>query len=142
MLQSVQIRDCMQHNPPHVFADASIYDAIDQIIARQVSGLCVIDHEHNLVGMLSEVDCLRAILSATYNKTEAGNVREYMTDAVEVADGGEDIVDVASRMLKHHRRRIPVVEGQKLVGQITCRQILNAVRGFMARKHTMDDTTY
>lgn len=140
MLQSVEIRDCMQHKPPHVSADSNVYDAINQILTHQVSGLCVVDEHGNLVGVLSEVDCLRAILSATYNETEAGSVREYMTTQVEVADGSEDIIDVASRMLKHHRRRIPVVEGNRLVGQITCRQVLNAVKGFVARQHAPDDT--
>lgn len=145
MLQSIQIRHCMQHQPPHVRDDNNVYEAIDQIISQQISGLCVVDHSGKLVGVLSELDCLRAILSATYNESAVGNVREHMSTELEVADISEDIVDVASRMLKNNRRRLPVVEDGRLVGQITCRQILNAVKAFVDRQHVqhvMDDTAY
>lgn len=142
MLQSIEIRNCMQHQPPQVKEDSNVYEAIEQIIAHQVSGLCVVNHSGQLVGVLSELDCLRAILSATYNESAVGTVHHYMTTEVEVADIGEDIVDVASRMLKENRRRLPVVENGRLVGQITCRQILNAVKAFVARQRVMDDTAY
>ena len=42
----------------------------------------------------------------------------------------EDIVDVAQEMLKRRYRRCPVVQDGKLVGQITCRQLLRAVEKF------------
>jgi CBS domain-containing protein len=47
-----------------------------------------------------------------------------------VAHPDEDIVDVAQDMLRKNKRRRPVVENGKLVGQITCRQVLNAVMKF------------
>ena len=142
MLQSIKIRNCMQHQPPQVTEDSNVYEAIEKIISHQISGLCVVDGGGKLVGVLSALDCLRAILSATYNESAVGPVRHHMNAEVEVADIGEDIVDVASRMLKNHRRRLPVVEEGHLVGQITCRQILNAVKNFVARQRAMDDITY
>ena len=42
----------------------------------------------------------------------------------------EDIVDVAQDMLLKNKRRRPVVENGKLIGQITCRQLLSAVKKF------------
>lgn len=142
MLQSIEIRNCMQHQPPQVKEDSNVHEAIEQIITHQISGLCVVDQCGKLVGVLSELDCLRAILSATYNESAVGTVSQYMSADVEVADIGEDIVDVASRMLKHHRRRLPVVDEGRLAGQITCRQILSAVKSFVARQRVMDDVAY
>ena len=43
---------------------------------------------------------------------------------------GQDIVDVAQDMLTKNTRRRPVVENGKLIGQITCRQLLSAVMKF------------
>jgi len=40
------------------------------------------------------------------------------------------VVDVADDMLKKGHRRRPVVDNGKLVGQITCRQLLRVVRDF------------
>ena len=118
-------------HPLKVKADANILEAMQAIIDNKVSGLCVVDDAENLVGILSELDCLRALLSATYNKTGLGEVRQYMaSDNLVVAHPDEDIVDVAQDMLAKNKRRRPVVENGKLIGQITCRQLLTAVKDF------------
>ncbi len=131
MLQSVNLRDYMLLHPVKVKADANMIEAMKVIIDNKISGLCVVDDADNLVGILSELDCLRAVLSATYNKTSVGKVSEYMaTDNLVVAHPEEDIVDVAQDMLTKNKRRRPVVENGKLIGQITCRQLLTAVKKF------------
>ncbi|NQX89919.1 MAG: CBS domain-containing protein [Halioglobus sp.] len=100
-------------------------------IANKVSGVCVVDRDSNLVGVLSEMDCLRAVLSAIYNNTSIGVVRDHMaSDNLLIAHPDEDIVDVAQDMLTKNKRRRPVVEDGKLIGQITCRQLLHAVMAF------------
>lgn len=131
MLQSVNLRDHMLPHPAKVNADASVLEAMQVIIDNKISGLCVVDKAENLVGILSELDCLRAVLGATYNKTEVGTVSEYMTsDNLVVAHPDEDVVDVAQDMLKNKHRRRPVVENGRLIGQLTCRQVLRAVQKF------------
>jgi CBS domain-containing protein len=131
MLQSVNLRDYMLHNPVKVKVDDNILDAMQVIIDNKISGVCVVDTGGNLVGILSELDCLRAVLGATYNNTGIGHVREHMaSDNLVVAHPDEDIVDVAQDMLLKNKRRRPVVENGKLIGQITCRQLLSAVKKF------------
>ena len=96
MLRSVNLRDYMLHNPVKVQARDSLLDAMQVIIDNKISGVCVVDDEGNLVGILSELDCLRAVLGATYNESGIGQVQEYMArDNLVVAHPDEDIVDVA-----------------------------------------------
>lgn len=78
MLRSVELKDYMLVHPVTVNAEADMGEAIKIIIDNKISGLCVTDNEGRLVGILSELDCLRAILSATYNEGGIGMVREYM----------------------------------------------------------------
>jgi CBS domain-containing protein len=131
MLQSVNLRDYMLTNPVKVQAEDNVLDAMQVIIDNKISGVCVVDGEQNLVGILSELDCLRAVLGAIYNNSGIGKVREYMaSDNLVVAHPNEDIVDVAQDMLLKNKRRRPVVEDGKLIGQITCRQLLSAVKKF------------
>ena len=103
-----------------------------KILENKVSGVAVVDADNNLVGMLSELDCLQAIVSAVYNGNSPGAalVEDIMTKDVEVNKPGDDIIDVASSMLDHKHRRRPVVENGKLIGQVTCRQILSAIKDF------------
>jgi CBS domain-containing protein len=134
MLKSVNLKDYMIDNPVSISKDAGIMEAVHLILLNKISGLCVVDKDNNLVGVLSELDCLDGILKATYNESGIGKVEEYMSIDVTVATLGEDIIEVAGDMLKQKRRRRPVVEKGKLVGQISCRQLLRAVKEFSVPK--------
>jgi CBS domain-containing protein len=131
MLQSVDLRDYMITNPIKVKENSSLFDTMKSIIDNKVSGVCVINENNDLVGVLSEMDCLAAVLNATYNEVGVGLVNEYMTkEGIVIAHPSDDITNVAQDMLlKKHRRR-PVVENGKLVGQVSCRQLLAAVNKF------------
>lgn len=134
MLKSVNLRDYMVSHPVTVKPDDNIYQAMTLISDHKISGLCVIEEDSSLVGVLSEVDCLRAVMSAIYNEGSLGLVRDYMTsENLIVAHPNEDIVDVAQDMLRQNKRRRPVVEDGKLIGQITIRHIMKAVRSFRER---------
>jgi CBS domain-containing protein len=132
MLKKIDLEDYMLKHPVTVHPDASLFEAIHLILVNRISGLCVVDNAGKLVGMLSELDCLRGVLSATYNRSAISTVRDEMTTTnLEVARPGEVIVDIAQNMLQHKRRRLPVVDQEgRLIGQITIRQILRAVKEF------------
>ena len=131
MLKSVEIRDYMNLNPVKVLANDNLFKAIEIILDNKVSGACVVDEEGQLLGIISELDCLRAIVSATYNKSgEVGNVSDHMNTNVITCSLQDNIVDVANNMLADRHRRRPVVSDGKLVGQITCRQLLRVVNAF------------
>lgn len=134
MLRSVELRNYMLTRPVTVHVEDDMGQAIRLIIDNKISGLCVIDDEGRLVGILSELDCLRAMLQASYNEAGIGMVRDYMAhENLVVANPNEDITDVAQDMLLKNKRRRPVVEDGKLVGQITCRRLLSAVREFTSQ---------
>ena len=131
MLRSVEMKDFIQSDPVKVKAEEDIFEAIRLLSAYRVSGACVVDDGGYLVGVLSELDCLRAILSSVYNESPVGKVGEFMTKEVISVKVTDNIVDVASDMLKHKHRRRPVVQDDGLlIGQVTCRQLLAAVTKF------------
>lgn len=132
MLRSVDLSDYMLHNPFKVAPDDDVFSAINIMIENKITGVCVVDENEKLLGVLSELDCLKAILSATYNEeASVGNVSDFMTSDLDACGLHEDVVDVAADMLKKSQRRRPVIdETGKLVGQITCRQLLKVVSQF------------
>ena len=133
MSKSVSLDAYMVRRPVKVEQNATILDAVAVIIEQQVSGVCVVDDNDKLVGVLSELDCLRAIVEKIYQKGEpdAGYVHEVMTANVETNRADEDIVSVAASMLDHKHRRRPIVDGDRLIGQVTCRQLLSAIKSFV-----------
>jgi CBS domain-containing protein len=132
MLKKVDLEHYMLKHPVTVHPDASLFEAVHLILVNKISGLCVVDETGKLVGLLSELDCLRGVLSATYNQAAVGSVSDMMSASdIQVAHTGDAIVDIAEDMLRHKRRRRPVVDNSgRLVGQITIRQILRAVKEF------------
>jgi CBS domain-containing protein len=121
----------MVAKPVRIKPNANLLEAVELITRHKISGLCVVDDDDRLVGILSELDCLGGILDATYNEAGVGAVSEYMTSENLVVAGIRDnIVELSQDMLKHKHRRRPVVDDGKLVGQVTCRQLLIAVKNF------------
>lgn len=129
MLHSTELSDYMLKHPVSAKPDLTVYEAATRILEHKVSGLCVVDEARHLLGMLSELDCLRIILASVYNDEEFGAavVGDVMTRNVETQSPRDDIVDVANSMIDHKHRRRPVIEDGRLVGQVTCRQILTVV---------------
>ena len=133
MLRSVELKDYIFDEPVKMKAEDDVFEAIHKILIYKVSGICVVDDHNVLIGVLSELDCLKAILSSVYNEAPqtAGKIKEYMTSSVFTVGLHDNIVDVAANMLEHKHRRRPVIDEEgKLVGQVTCRQVLRAVKEF------------
>lgn len=132
MFKSMRIKDYMTTTLPTVKADSDLFDAIHLILRHKVSGISVVDDNHKPVGMLSELDCLRAVLKGAYHQEAMAKVGEYMTSPCEIIDLDEDIISVAQDMLDNKRRRRPVVADGQLIGVVTCREILRAVKEWNA----------
>jgi CBS domain-containing protein len=131
MPKSIELREYMR-TPRTIKQNATVAEAAQVIINNRVSGIVVVDDAGELVGMLSELDCMQAIVSTVYNGGTPGAeiVRDVMTKEVTVNRPSEDIISVAADMLKHKHRRRPIVDNGKLVGQISCRQLLRAINDF------------
>jgi CBS domain-containing protein len=134
MLKSVKVRDYMTTSLVVFRPQTELFHAIDQLLRSKISGAPVVDDEGHLVGVLSEVDCLKGILSGSYYDYESlgGTVSECMSTLVETVAVEDDILQVSERFIRNGRRRFPVVDNGKLVGQISRRDVLRAVKDFVS----------
>jgi len=131
MLRSVKASDYMARDLVTFTPDTDLFIAIRQLLHRKVSGAPVVNNEGLLVGMLSEVDCLRAILALTYHEEEfGGKVSQYMSQDICTIEYDADIIKVAESFIKNGLRRLPVVQHGRLIGQISRRDVLRAVEVF------------
>jgi len=108
-----------------VTKDTDIYDAIHVMIARNVTGLPVIDSERNLVGVVTEKD----VLSLLYNMEDRpGDVQDYMTQAVVAFDQEDSVAEIAASLKDHPFRRVPILKGGKLVGVVSRKDIIRFMK--------------
>ncbi|TFG71938.1 MAG: CBS domain-containing protein [Flavobacteriales bacterium] len=108
--------------------DQSVEEAITVLLKYRISGAPVVNENNELVGMISEGDCIKHISeSRYYNMPMENNTIEHrMVKNVATIDGNMNIFDAANKFLSERRRRFPIVENGRLVGQISQKDILKA----------------
>ncbi|MDF2073877.1 CBS domain-containing protein [Pseudomonas mendocina] len=130
MLKSIKVRDYMTRHLVTFRSDMDLFTAINRLLEHRISGAPVVDSQGHLIGLLSEGDCLRGILSGAYYEAVGGTVSTYMTTTVETVTPEADIIELSERFLRGRRRRMPVIENGRLVGQISRHDVLRAVKEF------------
>ncbi|MBD0404457.1 CBS domain-containing protein [Flammeovirga sp. EKP202] len=108
--------------------DQNIEEAMEVLVEKKISGAPVVNEDGDLVGMLSEKDCLHVILESRYLNYPAsqGKVRDYMTKSVSSISADKDVVEVAMLFENSSFRRYPITRHGKLIGQVSRRDILRA----------------
>lgn len=107
--------------------DMPILDAIDALISWKVTGAPVVDGQFNVLGILTEKDCLQVLAKGTDADLPTGVVSDYMQRKVVSITPDMNIYYAAGIFLNHNFRRLPVMVDGKLVGAITRFDILRAV---------------
>lgn len=127
-LKSATVGDYMAASLVAFTPDMEILHAIAKLLQHIISGAPVVDEHGNLVGILSEKDCLKVALHTSYYGEPGGTVSEFMTTDVKTVDASTSITEVAEIFLKTEYRRLPVVRANHLVGQISRRDVLKALQ--------------
>ena len=126
--RAAKARDYMTRHLITLTPDMEVMHAVGIFVERQISGAPVLDPTGNLLGMLSEKDCMRVALSAGYYGEWGGRVAEYMHAPVATSDADMPIVEVAQLFAEREYRRYPVLEDARLVGQISRSDVLRALQ--------------
>ena len=122
--------------------DMNVYFAIGLLLNNKISGAPVIDENNKLIGVQSEKDFLRifadnSYLDVPFTKTimqGRGTVEQFMTTSIFTVNSGDDLFTVANIFLKNNFRRLPVMNGEIIVGQISRRDVLKAIKDITGYK--------
>ncbi len=107
----------------------SIEEVIETLIKHRISGGPVVNENDELIGIISEGDCMKHISESKYYNMPLDNnhtVEKNMVSNVETIDKNMNIFDAANKFISSKRRRFPIIENGKLVGQISQKDILKA----------------
>ena len=98
--------------------DMSVDEARDLFFRNHIHGAPVVDHSGRLVGMVSFVD-----LAGQFGTRVLHIMRRDPVTAVEDSPIGE----IATSMLTHEIRRIPIVRGTQVVGIVGASDVIRAL---------------
>ncbi|MUU78949.1 CBS domain-containing protein [Winogradskyella endarachnes] len=125
---ALKVRDYMTTNLITFRPDQSVQEVVEALIKNKISGGPVVNANRELVGIISEGDCLKQLSESRYYNMplEHDNVEKRMVRNVETIDANLDVFDAAKKFLQSKIRRFPIVENGKLIGQISQKDILKA----------------
>lgn len=107
--------------------DEDALSAIRKLLQHRISGAPVVDEEGNFLGIFSEKTSMRFLLDAAYSQLPSNRVAAFMnTDIERLITADTDWLQCAQIFLSTPYRRLPVLEGTKLIGQVSRRDLLNA----------------
>lgn len=150
----MQARDFMTADPVSATPDTPVRVIAQRLLSRGISALPIVNADNEVVGMVSEGDLVRAGSQAIAN-AEASEQRQdwwlsllaegqplakpfldtlsaertaaqVMSSPVVTVTGGTDLGEIARLLDDYGIKRVPVVEGRKLVGIISRADLLRA----------------
>jgi CBS domain-containing protein len=139
--------DVMVSNVITVGVNASIGEVAAILLNNHISGAPVVGEKGELVGIVSEGDLLRRpeigtakrhswwlelvsnewSLATEYIKSHSRKVADVMTRDVITAKPDTPLGDIAAMLERNRIKRVPIVEGSKLVGIVSRANILQAL---------------
>jgi CBS domain-containing protein len=135
--EQLLVRDIMTEQPRSVGGDVLARDAAREMVRFRLGGLPVVDAEGRVIGILSERDLLRHLLTnylgdAASAKTPIPTgrvVRDVMNRQVLCVSAEQPLAEVAALMANKDVDRVPVVRDGKLVGFLTRGDIVRKLIG-------------
>ncbi len=119
----IRARDIAQYDVVSIDKDASVYQAIDLMVEKDITGLPVVD-KTGLVGVISEKDVLKLLYDSEF---VGGTVGEYMTIDVVTFEEEDDLTDICRCLIENDFRRVPILRNNKeLVAIITRADMIRA----------------
>jgi CBS-domain-containing membrane protein len=136
--------DVMHHRVVTVTPETAVAEAARQMLRHGVSGLPVVDQAGAVVGMVTEGDLLRRAetgtehkrphwlefllgpgpLAADYVRAHGRKVGEVMTRRVIAVAPETELAEVVELMERHRIKRLPVLDGGRLVGIVSRASLL------------------
>src|SRR5271157_779313 len=105
--------------------DATVFEAIQLMDDKNVGVLPVVDNSR-LIGIISERDYTRKVILKGLSSKDT-RVRDIMTREVLTASPSDSIADCMRVMTEKRVRHLPVLEGTKMIGIVSIRDVMKSV---------------
>ncbi len=135
-LMETKVKEVMNRRPRAVSSDTSIEGLLERLLGQIEDCFPVINKNQKLLGIVTESDVLhvlqvpmrRAIVGHAMikeaMKRSARNVSDIMTKRPITVTPETTIQETLNLMTAHKLRHLPVVEGERLVGLVCLRDII------------------
>ncbi len=132
-MRSIKVKDCMTAQVITISPDISVIEAIRVLLQHDITVVPVVDNSGQVLGILSESDCLQGTLVESYFSQGGRQVRDCMNTKVKTVSPGDDIISVYQQFMSQKADRIPVMNSGAVVGMLSPKDLMAAVLEFFER---------
>ena len=111
--------------------DVDAFVAIRKLLKQGVSGAPVVDHDGRFVGIFSEHSAVDMLVDAAYEQHPVATIRQFVNTDVHTIGPDVDLLTIAQMLLHSSQRRLPVLEEDRLIGQVSRRDLLKAAHSLV-----------
>lgn len=106
--------------------EMDVFKALEILVKRRITGAPVIGAQRKFLGIFSEKCCMQVLVDAAYDQLPTSRVDAYMDRNPTTIDEETDLLTITQIFLNTPRRRLPVLRGEEIVGQVSRRDVLQA----------------
>ncbi|QDT12529.1 CBS domain-containing protein [Stieleria marina] len=137
MIPSIVAREMMVSNLITLSPEMDVFDAIDVLLRKKISGAPVVDPDGRFLGIFSEKSCMRFVLDAAYEQLPSNMLMAFVDRNPRVITEETDFLTVAQTFIDAACRRLPVLDDERrLKGQISRRDVMRVARQHIGAART------
>lgn len=122
----VVARDIMVTRLITLRPDMDVFEAIDVLIKNRISGAPVVSDSGEYVGVFSERCSISLLLAAAYDGVPTNKIDQFIDRDAPTITPETDLLSIAQAFLGTTSRRLPVLQGDHIIGQVSRRDLLRA----------------
>lgn len=124
---AVTARHLMSRPVIHIGPEHRLGDAEELMLRYNINAMPVVDGEV-VVGLINR----QVVEKAIYHGLKSQRVKDYMNPDFSTVTPETPLLEIQKHLVEHQQRILPVLEGDRLVGVITRKDLLN----FLVRDHS------
>ena len=120
-MKTTKAADIMTTNVVTARKDMVLTDVIALLLRWHISALPVVADDNSIIGIVSEIDLVNLTFDGNARDT---TVEEVMTTNIVFFGPNAELAEMVQSFSRQHLRRVPIVDGGKVVGIVSRRDIL------------------
>ncbi len=126
MTYQITARDFMVKKLITLRPDMDVIQAVQMLLKNRISGAPVVDCNGSYLGVFSEKCSMHVLLDAAYEQLPSNQIRAFMDTDAQTISPETQLLSIAQAFLLTPYRRLPVLEEDRLVGQVSRRDVMKA----------------
>jgi len=126
-MSAIRIDPIVRRGGPILTPDTPIRRAVALLIEARAAAAVVLADDGSLAGIVTQKDCFKPALHASYHQEWRGCVIDHMSHNAITVDANNEIIRVAEMFIKHSHRVFPVRDGESIVGLLYRSDVLRVL---------------